>query len=46
MPYLLVVYEERWLGAGKAFAQHYRSSLDYVKWRSHPPGSIQPLTRY
>jgi hypothetical protein len=35
-----------WLGAGKAFSQNYRSSFDYVKWRSQLPGSIQPLTRY
>ena len=35
-----------WIGAGKAFSQNYRSSFDYVKWRSHPPGSLQPPTRY
>jgi hypothetical protein len=35
-----------WLGAGKTFSQNYRSSFDYVKWRSQPPGSIRPLTRY
>jgi hypothetical protein len=35
-----------WLYAGKAFSQNYRWSFDYVKWRSQPPGSIQPLTRY
>jgi hypothetical protein len=28
-----------WLGAGKAFSQNYRSSFDYVKWRSQPPGN-------
>jgi hypothetical protein len=35
-----------WIGAGKAFSQNYRSSFNYVKWRSQPPGTIQPLTRY
>jgi hypothetical protein len=35
-----------WLGAGKAFSQNYRSSFDYVKWRSYPPGTFQPPTRY
>ena len=35
-----------WLGAGKAFSQNYRWSFDYVKWRSQPPGTIEPLTRY
>jgi len=35
-----------WLGEGKAFSQNYRSSFDYVRWRSEPPGSIQPLRSY
>ena len=25
-----------WLGSGKAFSQNYRSSFDYIEWRSQP----------
>jgi hypothetical protein len=35
-----------WIGAGKAFSQSYRWSFDFVQWRSQPPGSFQPPTRY
>jgi hypothetical protein len=35
-----------WLGSAKAFSQNYRTSFNYVKWRSQPAKSIQPLTRY
>jgi hypothetical protein len=37
---------QAWLDGGKHFSQNYRSSFDYVKWRSQAPGTIQPLTRY
>jgi hypothetical protein len=31
-----------WLGAGKAFSQNYRSSSNYVKWRSELPLTAPP----
>lgn len=35
-----------YLGAGKHFAQNYRWSFSYVKWRSSPPRSIFPLVGF
>jgi hypothetical protein len=39
-----VLYANFW--SGKQFSQSYRSSFNYVKWRSAPPKSIMPLTAY